>query len=394
MGLRELMQECCQAVRELLPELPKPEQTALGRLVCGVVGSESAQLSQASAAIPGEEQDRSKQRRAQRLVANERLEVGRAQRRVLDRVLQGRQGRVDLLLDATTNGASAHQAGTVTLCLALRWHGRAVPLVWRTWVADEPGQHWDQAIPELCALVAEHLPETARVVLLADRGLGNAGLARVAQHLGWHYLFRVQRRTRVRLPDGAVREIGSLVEAPTPGESARARRARERRGCITSAAVGAARRERGATWASDRDAALPTNVVAIAGPTPDDPWLLLTDLPASPARCREYRHRTQEEELFRDLKSFGWQWHTSRLRRPDRVDRLLLVLVLATLWMDALAQHILRRGLRHLLEDRSRHCYSRFQLGLRWFRRCLTNGLHVPCSFSLPPDTRSLRKLS
>ena len=43
MGLRELMQECCQAVRELLPELPKPEQTALGRLVCGVVGSESAQ---------------------------------------------------------------------------------------------------------------------------------------------------------------------------------------------------------------------------------------------------------------------------------------------------------------------------------------------------------------
>src|SRR5215204_5539477 len=166
MGLVKLMQECCQAVRELLPELPKPEQTALGRLVWGVVGSESAQLSRAGAAIPGEAQDRSKQRQAQRLVANERLDVGRAQRRLLERVLRGRRGRVDLLLDATTTGATAHRAGTVTLCL---------PLVWRTWTADEPGQHWDRAIPELCALVAEGLPAAARVVLLVDRGLGHVG---------------------------------------------------------------------------------------------------------------------------------------------------------------------------------------------------------------------------
>src|SRR4051812_45152143 len=219
MGLWTVMQECCQAVRELLPELPRPEQTALGMVVGGVVGGESAQLSRAGAAMPGEAQDRSKQRRAQRLVGNERLGVGRAQRRLLERVLHGRRGRVDLLLDATTTGATAHQAGTVTLCLALRWHGRAVPLVWRTWVADKPGQHWDRAIPELCALVAAYLPAEARVVLLADRGLGNVGLARTVHKLGWHSLFRVQRRTRVRLPDGSVREIGSLVEAPTPGES-------------------------------------------------------------------------------------------------------------------------------------------------------------------------------
>src|SRR5215207_7613094 len=257
MGLWELMQECCQAVRELLPGLARPEQTAVGKLVCGVVGAESAQLSRAGAAIPGPARDRSKQRQAQRLVANERLDVGRAQRRLLERVLRGRRGRVDLLLDATTTGATAHRAGTVTLCLALRWHGRAVPLVWRTWVADAPGQHWARAIPELCALVAEHLPDTTRVVLLADRGLGNVGLARTARDLGWHHLFRVQRRTRVRLPDRTVREIGSLVEPPTPGESDRARRTRERQGCISGAAVGAARRKRGATWASDWDAALP-----------------------------------------------------------------------------------------------------------------------------------------
>jgi hypothetical protein len=395
MSRQETVQECCQAVRELLPSLPKPEQTALGTLVCGVVHAESAQLSRASAATPGTAQDRSKQRRAQRLVANERLAVGPAQQRLIAQVLCGRRGRIDLLLDATTTGATAHQAGTVTLCLALRWHGRAVPLIWQTWPADRPGQHWDRAIPRLCATVAELLPAGVEPVLLVDRGLGSAALARTAGALGWHYLFRVQRRTRVRLPDGTVRELGRLVQAAPPGETPAARRRREQAGCIDGAAVGAARSKRGPTWVSDWDQALPINVVALANPDdPDDPWLLITDLPASPARCREYRRRTQEEELFRDLKSFGWQWHTSRLRLPDRVDRLLLVLALATLWIDALAQHVLRHHLRPLLEDRSRPCYSYFQLGLRWFRRYLASDLSPPCRFSLLPRTGAAGKLS
>jgi Transposase DDE domain len=391
MSRQATLQECCQAVSELLPEVPAPERKALGSLVCGVVHAESAQLSRASAAVPGEAQDRSKQRRAQRLVANERLDIGRAQRRLLARVLRGRRGRVDLLLDATTTGATAHQAGTVTLVLALRWHGRAVPLVWQSWAADEPGQHWDRAIPRLCAAVAEHLPAGVDAVLLADRGLGNVALARTARGLGWHYLFRVQRRTRVRLPDGTVQEIGSRVPRPTRGQP---RRRWERQGCIDDAAVGASRTKRGPTWVSDWDAALPTNVVALPGPRPDDPWLLITDLPASPARCREYRRRTQEEELFRDLKSFGWQWQSSRLRRPDRVDRLLLVLALATLWIDALAHHVLRHQLRPLLEDRSRPCYSYFQLGLRWLRRCLALDLPLPCTLNLRPIAGAAGKLS
>jgi hypothetical protein len=280
---------------------------------------------------------------------------------------------------------------SATLLLALRWHGRAVPLVWQSWTADAPGQHWDRAIPRLCAAVAAHLAEDAQVGLLADRGLGNVALARTAQGLGWHYLFRVQRRTRVRLPDGTVHEIGGLVPRPTRGQP---RRHWERLGCIDGAAVGAARCKRGPPWVSDGDAALPTNVVALPGPRPDDPWLLITDLPAAPARCREYRRRTQEEELFRDLKSFGWQWQDSRLRLPDRVDRLLLVLALATLWVDALAHHVLRHHLRPLLEDRSRPCYSYFPLGLRWLRRCLASDLPLPCTLKLLPITGAAGKLS
>ena len=395
MSRQETVQECCQAVAELLPALPRPEQTALGLLVCGVVHAESAQLSRASAATPGVAQDRSKQRRAQRLVANDRLAVRPSQQRLLARVPRGRRGRIDLLLDATTTGATAHQAGTVTVCLALRWHGRAVPLIWQRWTADQPGQRWTQAVPRRCATVAEVLPAGVEPVLLVDRGLGTPDLARTARSLGWHDLFRVQRRTRVRLPDGAVRTLGSLVRPAPPDETPTARRHRVRHGGIDGAAVGAPRHTCGDTWGTDWDAALPTNVVAPANPDdPDDPWLLLTDLPAAPARCREYRRRAQEEEPFRDLKSFGWQWHASRLRHPDRVDRLLLVLALATLWIDALAHQVLRSRLRHLLEDRSRPCYSYFQLGLRWLRRCLASDRSPPCHVALLPLTGAAGKLS
>jgi hypothetical protein len=71
------------------------------------------------------------------------------------------------------------------------------------------------------------------------------------------------------------------------------------------------------------------------------------------------------------------------VRRPDRVERLLLVLALATLCIAALAQRVLKRGWRPLLEEHSRRCYSTCQLGLRWLTRLLTNEQHVPCLLHL-----------
>src|SRR5690242_1403216 len=103
------LQECDQQVCELLPDLPRPEQKALSALVSGVVFAQDARLSKATAALPGIQQDRSKQRRAQRLLANPRLEVARAQRRLIARIIRGRRGRLDLLLDATTTGCTGHK---------------------------------------------------------------------------------------------------------------------------------------------------------------------------------------------------------------------------------------------------------------------------------------------
>jgi hypothetical protein len=287
-----MVHECEQGVQALLPELPRPEQKALAALVSGVVLAGSAELGRAAAAAPGPARDGSKERRAQRLLANPRLEVARAQRRLLARVLRGRRGRVDLVLDATTTGATAGQAGTRTLVLAVAWHRRALPLVWRSWTADAPGQDWAGAIPEMPALAQAALPADAQAVLLADRGLSGGPLARAARAVGWHFLLRAQAQTRVLAPDGRAVALGTL--APAPGTAA----------YLDGVRAWAPRAHRPAEarpWADG----LAANAVAVWRAADPEPWLLLTDLPAAPARCAEYRRSTWEEQLFRDLKGVG-----------------------------------------------------------------------------------------
>jgi hypothetical protein len=319
------VQECAQAVSDLLPDLPRPEQKALAALVSGGVLAQDATLRRASAGSPGDVQARSKQRRAQRLLANPRLDVPRAQRRLLARVLQGRRGRLDLVLAATTTGATAHQAGTVTLVLAVGWHGRALPLVWRTWTADAPGQDWSGAIQGLLATVPALLPADVQVGLLADRGLSGAPLAQAIPACGWHDLLRGQAQTGVCHGAGTVQSLAEL--GPTPGTQ-----------CLLTAVH--LWKKGHPSWATTPRA----NVVARWQALDREPWLLVTDRPARLRRCTDYRHRTWEEELFGALKSFGWQWQRSRVRQPARVERLLLVLALATLWIVALAQRVLKRG--------------------------------------------------
>lgn len=120
-----------------------------------------------------------------------------------------------------------------------------------------------------------------------------------------------------------------------------------------------------------------------------EPWLPVTGLSATLRRCTDYRHRTWEEELFRDLKSFGWQLQRSRVRRPERVEPLLLALALATVLVTALAQRVLKRGWRPLPEERCLRCYSIFQL-VRCGAPAPSSGTAAssrPCSRVTPLDT-------
>ena len=170
-----------EQVQELLPELPRPERRA--GAAGGWGGGEWANdLAGASAATPGAAQDGSKQRRAQRLLANLRLDVNRAQRRLVGGCSADCHGRVDLLLDATTTGATTTSGGTVTRCVS-RWRSSDAPCRWsgapgRRRDPDRTGQNWtglDRTGRRRCArwrcCCRRALPPDAEGVVLADRGL-------------------------------------------------------------------------------------------------------------------------------------------------------------------------------------------------------------------------------
>jgi len=86
------------------------------------------------------------------------------------------------------------------------------------------------------------------------------------------------------------------------------------------------------------------------------------------ADCANYTYglRYWQEQAFCDLKSGGWR-HESRVRHPDHVARLLVILTLVYAWCIALGAHacafhrtypLIRRATA--LPDR---CFSLFKEG-------------------------------
>ena len=67
----------------------------------------------------------------------------------------------------------------------------------------------------------------------------------------------------------------------------------------------------------------------------DEPWVVMTDLPADEAGVCWYGLRFWIELGFRALKGVGWQWQKTRRTDPQRVSRHWLVLSVATLWVLA-----------------------------------------------------------
>lgn len=66
----------------------------------------------------------------------------------------------------------------------------------------------------------------------------------------------------------------------------------------------------------------------------DECWFLMTDQPGTARQlCKLYGQRMTIEQLFRDNKSKrnGWSLRDTQITKPDRIDRMLLILAIAYL---------------------------------------------------------------
>ena len=346
----------------MLPELAPPCRKWLARLVCATAEAGACTQPALAAALrrlglsaaTGE----SLQVGIRRFLADPRVSAAAAYAPLARAALAGWPARTLVLIaDAT-----ALKDRLVRLEVGLAYHGRRVPLAWAVYPARgiPAGQAWQALFERALDQARAALPPGRAVLLLLDRGFVSPAVWDAVLARGWHPVLRAQRGVRLRTPDGAERPVGELL-GEEPGLAALAGEVFKKGG-----------------WRA-------ASVTALRADGMREAWLLLSDLPPGEQRALEYAARMQIEEGFRDDKSAGWQWEQSRLRDPERAERLLLVLHLATLWCLGLGAAAVRTGLARRWVRPSRPAWSLFRIGRAWLREALTRPEPIPLHHRLRP---------
>jgi hypothetical protein len=262
----------------------------------------------------------SHERRLRRLLRDEHLTWATTYSRVLRRVLRKpRSGPLRVLIDE-----SGHTDVSRFLLAALWYRGRALPLAWVLWPANQPREQalWHDTASLLDA-VASLLPAGLPVVVIADRAFGTPAFTDLVAHKRWDWLVRVQGQTKLRHDDGREQSLKSLLSEPGR--------------CWTGS--GQVFKKQG--WRA-------AGVAAYWRVGCKEPLLVVSSLRRGAELVREYRRRSAIEAMFRDWKSSGWQYERSQVRDLEAHERLLVGLALATLLTlcvgEQRAEELLQRG--------------------------------------------------
>lgn len=339
-----------EQLRQIFPQLGHWQGLTLALYSLGMVLVRHNSASRVAEGLGWAGKPESLRRRFERLVANERLNwQGNCQQWCRWVLQQVGQTHPVLLVDETQLGSHLR-----VMVVGLAYQSCCVPLVFWAYVKMPCGQV--ELITALLDWIDAVLPEGCCPLLQADRGIGTSpDLIRAVQDRGWHYLFRVQNETRCCTRAGDNRPLRHLVKR---GECWRG--------------TGVVFKKSG--W-------LPTTVLVVWHARYDQAWCLVTNAPY--VSDFAYALRYWQEASFRDLKSDGWQWHTSRIWTPAHAHILLLVMTVAYTYTLTLGTLVLTFPLvcQAVARPGKRQHFSLFRLGLRLFAFLLS--AHAECC--LPP---------
>jgi hypothetical protein len=326
-------------LRGMLPGVRATRVDGLALLVVGLLLAKHVALTRMAEAVPMAADDPSIERRLRRWVANDDVEADVIWAQLLPAVLAGvRRARPIFVFDPTP------QLDQFTvLVVGVVQHRRVLPVAWRlvpqqaAWPAP-----MEALLRAMLTEIAAALPPGTIPTLLVDRGITSAAMVDLCRELGWHFVFRVNagpnQTNRARLADGEEQRLWELVT--TPGQR-----------LAQPVAL-----FKDAGWR-----ALALTIHWTRGE--DEPWILVSDDAAGPARVAAYRQRSRCEATYLDVKSRGWAIEETKLTDPARLDRLLLGLHVAFCWAHGLGLRVIRAGQRHRYDRSDRRDKSVIKLG-------------------------------
>ena len=307
MSTQSILTWVVTATTRLLPS----QSRTLAVLVAAVIRCERPHLAQIGRGRAGPITAKSAIKRAWRFTCNERIEVADGMAEVIAKLVRRRTKRLLVSFDGT-EFRPFHP-----LMAAASIRGRSVPLLWASYPEWRLLRSQNSLEEGLLRLLRTLIPETVRVIILADRGFGRAEWAAVCQELNFDYGVRIR-------PDVTVasrRSRGLLRKYPVFKGMAHVLRDVQYR----------------------KDARVTHHVVIRGRPglpkKRDEPWYLRTNLEGrAEALGQLYGQRMSVEELFRDPKNRrnGWAVRNTRIQHVARFDRFLLILALAYLLLAGL----------------------------------------------------------
>ena len=300
-------------------------------------------------------------RRFRRFLDNDRIDVHRLYAPLLHQALQGwTQTQLYVALDT-----SILWNRYCIVRLSLIYRGRAIPLVW---IVLEHGSRsvahaqYRALLDQAAALLA---PFDATVVFLADRGFVDTTLMRHLKRLGWHFRIRIKESFWIY-----------------PGSQPR------QKACDLRVGKGYAK-----FWHDVQITKAQFGPLHLAVGRPLDRterWLVISDEPTCLETFREDALRFDIEENFLDDTSNGVQLEASLIRSASALERLCLVLAVATLYLVSQGTHVVETGKRRWVDAHWFRGHSYLKIGWNWVRRALSRKEKILTylALSTQPDTQ------
>lgn len=327
------LQEIDQCLRQLLPETGKKHLLRfLPLAILGVVLSASCHLNRIAAALGFAGQPKTVLQRLRRWIMRSSFTVTE----LLPELARGfvaccAADPLPLLVDRT------QWKHANLLVAAVPFRGRAIPVA--AMILEGPKATSATELQQLLKAAAPALPSRATIVVVGDREFGNIPAIKVIRSRGWHFCLRFKKHTWFYDRCGAEWQAQDAFAARRRTLWPDVHITLQHYGPVQCALA----------WQEGEEA----------------PWVLVSDLPAKGLR-RIYRQRMRIEEMFSDLKGRGFDLEATRLRDPDRILRLAVLLCLAYLWLLMAAWHAVRRGLRRHVDPAMRRALSYLQIALRF----------------------------
>jgi Transposase DDE domain len=195
------------------------------------------------------------------------------------------------------------------LNISVLYRGCAIPVIWTVVEGGKPGA-WEPHWERMLKILAERVPVGWQVLVLADRGMYSPSLFRCLRQLHWHPFLRIRAQ-------GFYRRIGSRKWLKL--ENLRPK-------------IGETKAFQAEVFKNAKGR-LECTLVAFQGEDYAEPWLIVTDLSAEVAQASWYGLRGWIEHGYKQIKSEGWNLPRTRIRDPQRLQRLWLAVAVATMWV-------------------------------------------------------------